>query len=56
MQDCLCRKPKPGMLLKAAQEFDVDLSKSFMFGDNLIDIQSGNAAGCKSFYIQNIFT
>ena len=56
LQNCECRKPKPGMLLQAAQEFDVDLSKSLMFGDKLIDIQVGNAVGCRSFYIQDILS
>lgn len=54
--DCCCRKPKSGMLLQASKEFDIDLSKSLMFGDNLIDIQAGQAAGCKSFYIQDILS
>jgi D-glycero-D-manno-heptose 1,7-bisphosphate phosphatase len=51
---CNCRKPQPGMLLQAAQEYNIDLKKSFMFGDKLCDLQAGQAAGCKSFYIQNI--
>ncbi len=54
LKSCSCRKPQPGMLLQAAQEFDLDLSKSLMFGDNAYDIQAGQAAGCKSFYIQQI--
>ena len=56
LKDCFCRKPKPGMLLKATKEFNIDLSKSLMFGDKIIDIQAGNAAGCKSFYIQTVLT
>lgn len=50
--DCDCRKPKPGMLLKAAEEFNVNLSQSYMIGDSEIDVQAGNAAGCKSIRIQ----
>ncbi|GJM39858.1 MAG: histidinol phosphate phosphatase [Ardenticatenaceae bacterium] len=40
-----CRKPRPGMLLQAAEEHNLDLSQSFMIGDALTDIQAGQAAG-----------
>lgn len=43
--DCECRKPKPGMLLKAANDFNIDLSKSWMVGDNENDIKAGQNAG-----------
>ena len=46
--DCDCRKPKPGMLLKAAEDFNIDLSKSWMIGDSRNDILAGKAAGCKT--------
>lgn len=49
--NCDCRKPKPGMLLKAAKDFNIDLSKSFMIGDSDIDVQAGINAGCKSIKI-----
>ncbi len=42
-----CRKPRPGMLLQAAQEHHLDLSQSFMIGDALSDLQAGQAAGVK---------
>lgn len=42
-----CRKPRPGMLLQAAQEHNLDLSQSYMIGDALTDIQAGQAAGVK---------
>lgn len=51
--DCDCRKPKPGMLLKAAKDFNIDLEASFMIGDSESDIQAGNAAGCKSILVAN---
>ncbi|MBD3273453.1 HAD-IIIA family hydrolase [Candidatus Dependentiae bacterium] len=51
--NCDCRKPKPGLLYKAAKDFNIDLKKSLMFGDKLSDIDAGIAAGCKSFYIQD---
>lgn len=44
--ECDCRKPKPGMLLEAADKFNIDLSESFMVGDHERDIQAGKAAGC----------
>lgn len=53
--DCECRKPKPGLLLKAANDFNIDLSKSFMVGDGENDIKAGIAAGCISILIgQNV--
>lgn len=42
---CPCRKPNPGLLIRAAQEHDIDLSRSFSVGDREIDIQAGKAAG-----------
>lgn len=49
--ECDCRKPKPGMLLKAAEDFNIDLSQSWMIGDSENDIVAGNAAGCKTVLI-----
>lgn len=46
--DCDCRKPKPGMLLKAAKDLNIDLSQSYMVGDSESDIKAGKAAGCKT--------
>ena len=48
---CSCRKPLPGALLEAAQERNIDLSKSFMVGDRWRDIKAGASAGCKTFFI-----
>lgn len=45
--NCNCRKPNPGMLLKAAEDFNIDLSMSYMVGDGKNDIEAGNRAGCK---------
>ena len=44
--DCRCRKPSPGLLQMAAEEFGVDLSRSFIIGDRMSDIACGVAAGC----------
>ena len=46
--ECDCRKPKPGMLLKAAEDFNIDLSLSWMIGDGENDVKAGKAAGCKT--------
>ena len=44
---CSCRKPKPGMLLKASEDFHLDLSECIMIGDSDRDIKAGEAAGCR---------
>lgn len=49
--ECDCRKPKPGMLLKAARDLNIDLSRSWMVGDGAADIQAGKAAGCRTALI-----
>ena len=49
--DCDCRKPKPGMLLKAARKYNIDLSQSWMIGDSKNDILCGINAGCKTALI-----
>ena len=48
---CNCRKPKPGMLLKAANDYNIDLSESYMIGDSENDILAGLNAGCKTILI-----
>ena len=48
---CECRKPKPGMLLKAAIENDLCISESFLIGDREKDIKAGNNAGCKTIFL-----
>lgn len=50
---CTCRKPQPGMLLQAAEEFNVNLNTSWMIGDTLDDVEAGNRAGCKTILIDN---
>lgn len=49
--DCECRKPKPGMLLQAAADFNIDLSQSWMVGDGENDIKAGLNAGCRTALI-----
>lgn len=48
---CDCRKPKPGMILNAAKDYNIDLSKSFMIGDYKNDVLCGKNAGCKTALI-----
>ena len=45
--DCDCRKPKPGLLLQAAKEFNIDLSQSIMIGDSDRDVEAGRNGGCR---------
>jgi D-glycero-D-manno-heptose 1,7-bisphosphate phosphatase len=49
--DCGCRKPKPGMILEAAGELGIDLTKSFMVGDRSSDVAAGRAAGCSTVFV-----
>jgi D-glycero-D-manno-heptose 1,7-bisphosphate phosphatase len=51
--DCACRKPKPGLLFRAAEELDIDLKHSWMVGDILNDVEAGNQAGCATVLIDN---
>ncbi len=50
---CDCRKPKPGMLLEAAAELDIDLARSWMIGDSDVDAQAGRGAGCRTILVEN---
>ena len=50
--DCDCRKPKPGLLLAAARELDIDLSRAWMIGDKPCDAGAGRAAGCRTLLVR----
>ena len=50
--ECLCRKPRPGMLREAAQRFRVDLHRSWMVGDRASDVAAGRRAGCRTVLIR----
>jgi histidinol-phosphate phosphatase family protein len=52
-EGCECRKPKPGMLFRAAREHYLDLTKSIFIGDDERDIRAGEAAGCKTILIDD---
>jgi D-glycero-D-manno-heptose 1,7-bisphosphate phosphatase len=49
---CACRKPRPGLLIRAADERGIDLRRSFMVGDRWSDVAAGAAAGCSTFLIE----
>jgi D-glycero-D-manno-heptose 1,7-bisphosphate phosphatase len=53
---CACRKPKPGLLLDAARERGIDLNRSFMVGDRWRDVSAGQAAGCKTIFVDYGYT
>lgn len=50
-QDCCCRKPSPGMLKKAASDFNLNLKECWMIGDKMTDIEAGKKAGCKTILV-----
>ena len=49
--DCACRKPKPGMILDAAQKHDIDIARSYLVGDRWRDVAAGRAAGCRTVFV-----
>jgi D-glycero-D-manno-heptose 1,7-bisphosphate phosphatase len=49
--NCECRKPKPGMILQAAAEREIDLPSSYVVGDRWTDIAAGKAAGCLTIFV-----
>ncbi|MCC6696087.1 MAG: HAD family hydrolase [Candidatus Hydrogenedentes bacterium] len=50
-EGCGCRKPKPGLLLRASEEHHIDLSRSYMVGDRVSDVAAAMAAGCRCVFI-----
>jgi len=51
--NCDCRKPKPGLILKAAEKYNIDLLQSYMVGDDMRDINAGKNAGCIPIFLTN---
>lgn len=51
--DCDCRKPKPGLILRAAADLHLDLSRSWAVGDSERDVQAGQAAGCRGVLLSD---
>lgn len=54
--ECDCRKPKPGLILQAAEKYGLDLSQSWMVGDRWKDIVAGHAAGSKTIFVDHHYT
>jgi D-glycero-D-manno-heptose 1,7-bisphosphate phosphatase len=54
--DCPRRKPNPGLLLEAAEQYGIDLAASFMVGDRWRDIEAGRRAGCRTVFIDRAYT
>jgi len=52
--ECDCRKPKPGLLLRAAADLRLELERSWMIGDRLLDMQAGYAAGCRCVFVPGV--
>lgn len=50
--DCACRKPKPGLILQALAEYDIDVDKSFLIGDKKRDVEAAEAAGIKGYLFE----
>jgi D-glycero-D-manno-heptose 1,7-bisphosphate phosphatase len=53
--DCTCRKPLPGLLLEAANDYAIDLNNSIMIGDRWKDIEAGQRAGCKTIWLNQYY-
>ncbi len=51
-EGCACRKPKPGMLLQAAEDLGIDLSRSYLVGDAVTDVEAALRAGCRPFLVR----
>lgn len=51
IEECGCRKPKPGLLLNAGKKFNIDMNNSFMAGDSYVDVMAGNSAGVRTVFI-----
>jgi D-glycero-D-manno-heptose 1,7-bisphosphate phosphatase len=51
-QPCNCRKPRPGMILRAAADLNIDLKRSYVIGDRWRDVDCARAAGCRAIFIQ----
>lgn len=52
-RECCCRKPQPGLLLRAARDFEIPLAGSWMIGDILNDVEAGRRAGCHTVFLDN---
>jgi len=51
-ENCECRKPKPGLIVQAVTDFQIDLSQSYMIGNSETDVQAATNAGCKGILLK----
>jgi len=56
IKNCKCRKPNPRLILKAANDFNINLKNSYMVGDQDTDILAGRSAGCKTVLLKSGYT
>lgn len=56
VDDCDCRKPKPGLLFRAAARWDIDLRGSYMIGDRWSDVEAARASGCTSILMEQSYS
>ncbi len=56
IDDCACRKPRPGAILAAAETHGIDLTRSYMVGDRWRDIEAGRRAGCRTIFLDYGYT
>ena len=54
-ENCICRKPKPGLIIQASNDFKIELKSSWMIGDNDSDVKAGKLAGCNSIKLCSDF-
>jgi D-glycero-D-manno-heptose 1,7-bisphosphate phosphatase len=54
--NCVCRKPKPGLIFAAQKDYNIDLSRSFVVGDRWSDVAAGQAAGCATFLLPRSYS
>lgn len=52
---CLCRKPKPGMIIEAAKKWNIDIKSSYFIGDTWKDIHAGKSAGCTTILLDRVY-
>ena len=52
-ENCACRKPKPGLLEKAAYRYSIDLRNTYFIGDSVVDVQAGKESGCSTVFVQS---
>ncbi len=55
LDECECRKPRPGLITRAARELDINCSASYLVGDRWRDMEAGRRAGCRTFFVDRAY-